>query len=134
MNKSFDKYSNKKFEYSLIKLFEMIRKRPKVYLGEKSLSRLSCFINGATYMWREITEYSADFISKFDRFVHQKYNDNTTKRFEGIIQSYSKNDEEAFDTYFELLNEYLALSEEEQNKYIPQYIKEQMQSSEKSAN
>lgn len=97
----------------LLEILEEIKKRPQLYLGRKSLELLNAFISGfyvcqCRYQNRHlnITEY---YLSGFQTFIEQKYNLDTTHSWSSLIRFFCSSDEEAFDKFYVLLNEYLLL-------------------------
>ena len=91
-------------------VLKQIRKRPHLYIGSRSLDRLDLFITG--YLMCQSTDTphrsSIDIVWKaFDDFVHKKYNTVLTISMAMIIAENSPDDEIAFDTFFELLDEFL---------------------------
>ena len=115
---------------------QKIRERPGLFLGAKSLERLVHFWHGYDFrhsieVWEATTGHNffehydeainSDlrpepheqyFMSGFDEFVHEYYNCMiTTWRGTSIISQNSNSDEEAFDKFFELLDEFLELTD-----------------------
>jgi len=114
-------------------LLQGIRKRPGLYLGNKSLSRLAHFRHG--YELRERIEYwekqtglsfsehfyeavnftmpaSESFLMRllFDEFVHAHYGQTMGAMCaETLIVTMSNSEDEAFDKYCELYDEFCAL-------------------------
>jgi len=113
-------------------LLQKIRKKPALYLGTKSLEFLSHFLGGyefrnAVEEWTKSTGH--DFIERFDdfivsinqpsnyhscldgfyEFVHSYFDVMiTTKSLYMVIIENSNSQEEAFDTFYKLLDEFLA--------------------------
>ena len=123
---------------SLHLLLQKIREKPGLYLGKPSLEALYYFWFG--YGFREdIEEWEKwsgrdyfenwdrvmsgkdiqpswrtgdNFSYKFDIFVHAHYNrPYTTRNWKSLISDECNTDEEAFNKFFELLDEYLKHSE-----------------------
>lgn len=85
-----------------------INKTPGLYLGRKSLERLSFFIHGYIFRQTEIDEeYECLMLKNFQKFVENHYNINT-HHWSQIIAFYSSSDEKAFDRFYELLNRFCA--------------------------
>ena len=112
-------------------MLQQIRKRPGLYLGEKSLSALGHFMAGyvfrnITELWMEKTglEFSENYdfftstlhyaeyhdcLDGFCKFVHAHYNvEMGVKNSEIIILEKSSSQEEAFDKHYELLDIFFA--------------------------
>jgi len=110
-----------------------IRKRPGLHLGEKSLKALMHFWHG--YSFREAVERwekatgrdffehydeaiksditripDNDFMSGFEEFAysHYKHETYTTLGWQYLISKNCNSEEEAFDKFFELLEEFFA--------------------------
>ena len=122
-------------ENSFYFLLQEIRKKLGLYLGAKSLQFLMQFwhgygFGGAVKEWETSTggkleNYDGSigiviehavasnpldqhFMYKFDEFVHSYYERNrTTMMGASLILENSNSDEEAFDKFFELLDEFL---------------------------
>jgi len=54
-----------------------------------------------------IDEMSMGFVSEFQDFIQQRYKITSTYHWAKIITFFSSTDEEAFDRFYELLEEYL---------------------------
>ena len=119
----------KSFTNGLLELLMEMKEKPWIYLGEKSLKNLQHFIHGATFTHHKVSGVYEIFLPNFQHFIRKKYDGGGSNNEFGIILENTTSDEEALDTYFKLLDEFLALSQEEQDKYIPKYIKEQMKAS-----
>ena len=115
-------------------MLQQIRKRPGLFLEKPSLIALDNFWSGyaqrdAIEVWQQKTgkdyfenydeairtniskmygdDYSY-FLDGFDEFVHSYYDHKmTTLNGTGLISKKSNSDEEAFDKFFELLDEFL---------------------------
>jgi len=118
-------------------LLQKIRERPGLYFGKKSLEYFSLFKAGYEFrtdlemrekVWKEAT--GRDFYENYDEamsvdiypktqsqsifaglneFVYSYYNcELWSLNAEGVISKYSSSDEEAFDKFFELLDEFMA--------------------------
>lgn len=97
----------------MIKILEDIRKNPCIYLGQKSVVLLYAFISGyAVCQSRTTGIYPSDF-SRFEIFVKAKYHLDqleTTHNWACVVRFFSTSDAEAFDTFYNLLDEYRLVS------------------------
>ena len=93
----------------ILTLLNKVRQRPNIYLGRPSLERLSAFIDGGICLYQEITGIYLEFAPGFDDFVHEQYKIYTAHSAASLITFFSDNDEQAFYTFFELLDQYLTL-------------------------
>ena len=88
-------------------LINEIRKRPGLYLGKKSISLFGAFIHGYEECLRE-NEMTRDIRlhPDFYEFVLEKYPTTLSIGWVGIILGQSSSEEEAFDKFFELYDEF----------------------------
>jgi len=117
-------------------MLKKIRGMPGLFLGKKSLESLVHFWNGYTFgsmieVWEQSNnrnffenyeeamcaikcEDSKLDAFEFNKYVHNCYNqDFGTKSVATVIIENSKSDEDAFDTFFELLDEFMSIKEVE---------------------
>ncbi len=84
-----------------------IRKRPGVYLGQKSLTLLHSFLGG--YIVRLAEEgYTDVYLRGFQNYISNRFNIQSAHSWAHIIRFYSASEAEAFDRFYELLDEYLS--------------------------
>ena len=89
-----------------------IRKRPGVYLGQKSLTLLHSFLGG--YIVRLAEEGYTDVdLNDFQNYIANRFNIQSAHSWAHIIRFYSGSEAEAFDRFYELLDEYLSENSEE---------------------
>jgi len=94
------------FMDSVYLLLQKIRKRPTMYLGEKSITRLHFLIFGFIIKELEINSKHMDCLNEFTKFVQKKVNDELlTIDWRTMILNDSKNEEEAFDKFYLWLDE-----------------------------
>lgn len=94
----------------ILNFLYLIKEKPCATLGEKSLNRLCFTLAGyivGIYDCERVIH--SEFRVAFQKFIEEKYNnDNRTEHsWEYFILKYSKNDEEAFDNFYKLLDEFL---------------------------
>lgn len=92
-------------------LLEKIRARPAMWLGEKDLTRLELLLRG--YQLREMERepgyvQNNSFWYGFCRYVEDYYHVKSAQGWRRIIEFYSSSREDAFDTFFQRYDEYLA--------------------------
>jgi hypothetical protein len=94
-------------------LLQKIRERPGFYLGSKNLSHLHHFMCGFAYgilenktTERKPVSYNPYSLQGFNGFVHRYYNESTTKSERTLIIDHTNSEEEAFDKYYELLDDF----------------------------
>ena len=97
-------------------LLQLLRKAPKHYLAEKSLLCLYSFIRGYSFGASGENENYIDFSSQWDNFVFSRYDKYDKKpikieNWQSAISQHSNSQEEAFDKFYELLDEFLKTKE-----------------------
>lgn len=97
------------------KLFEILRKiqaKPGMYIGRASVNDLFMFLVGYKTAFRELkiesTEDEINFYREFQPWLQQKYNLSTSNSWANIIMLYCVNEKEGFESFFKLLDEFLA--------------------------
>ncbi|MCC5667259.1 hypothetical protein LC653_26070 [Nostoc sp. CHAB 5784] len=87
-----------------------IKKRPGMYLGTSSITRLDMLLRGYSFARREVgvppTEPEREF-EGFQSWVQEKYGINSGQSWSKIILFYSVDEDEALQKFFELFEEYL---------------------------
>ncbi|MEH2095770.1 hypothetical protein [Nostoc sp.] len=87
-----------------------IRKRPGMFLGTNSITRLDMLLRGYSLARREVgilpTEPEREF-EGFQSWVEEKYGINSGQSWSKIILFYSVDEYEALHKFFELFEEYL---------------------------
>jgi hypothetical protein len=97
------------------RLFEVLQKihsKPGMYIGHASVSDLFMFLVGYKTALRELkiepTEDEIDFYREFQPWLQQKYHVSTSNSWAKIIMLYCVNEKEGFESFFKLLDEFLA--------------------------
>ena len=100
----------------LYKLLQKIRDRPGLYLGEKSLIYLYYLILGYEDRAFETDPNYHDCLDGFDEFVYSYYYDQPigTRSWKRFILDNTNTQEEAFDEFYELLDEFIKQNESNQ--------------------
>ena len=99
---------------NLLDIIVAISTRPEIYLGRPSLDRLYAFIGGYLLANPEADDHC---LAGFDEFVSAKYHINTDHNWSEIIQFFSPNGEQqGFDTFIKLFNEFAGLTTKHQPK------------------
>lgn len=86
------------------KLLQEIRKRPEIYIGKASLERLYAFLNG--YKHHELPS-PPDCLDGFQNYVEGIYDIHTDHNWASIIQFFSSTEEEAFNEFYKLFDNYM---------------------------
>lgn len=94
------------------KVYELlleIRHRPEIYIGKRSLTELVSFMDGFQYAFYVINDKQKyiNFFSGFRRWVSKRYGITSTQHWSKIICFYSIDEADAFNNFYELLDEYL---------------------------
>ena len=92
----------------------MIKKKPCMFLNQKSISKLKCFLDGfaAGYSFPNVNS----FLPTFQEYIEAKYKCVLTISWSKILISQTENEEKAFDLFFEELEAFL----KENNIEIPE--------------
>jgi hypothetical protein len=91
---------------SIFDMLETIRKRPAFYLPERSLIQLSVFIGAYMAGLGRVGFKLKDDLREFNNWVAQKLGySNSTSGYRMILDK-SGSDREAFDKFFEFLDEF----------------------------
>ena len=88
------------------KLLNDMRIRPGVYFGKKSLDRLTAFLSGYMCCVHERDGGSTVYLPGFQEFVSERYNIKSAQHWSNIITFFSSTEEDAFDLFYELLDEF----------------------------
>ncbi|MHC0065946.1 hypothetical protein ACWATR_24080 [Nostoc sp. UIC 10890] len=90
-----------------------IKKRPGMFLGRSSITRLDMLLRGYSLARREVgvppTEPESEF-EGFQSWIEEKYGINSGQSWSKIILFYSVDEHEALHKFFELFEEYLKLN------------------------
>ncbi|WP_130605425.1 hypothetical protein [Cohnella abietis] len=90
-------------------LVQNIRHLPEIHLGKKSLHLLQAFLHGYIEYHNEITgESNYFFLPEFQKYVEQRFNINTTHSWASLITFYSSSDEDAFNNFYKILDEFFS--------------------------
>lgn len=99
-----------------LELLEQIKARPELYLGTKSLPKLSYFLDGFFHAIEimERSEYKESIFPKgFQEWIEIKYDITESRHWSDIINFICFSEDDAFDTFYKLFYEFLSLSEQE---------------------
>lgn len=91
---------------SVKELLSKIKKRPELYVGQRSLSLLQAYLNG----WLNRDEKSvtdSELIGGFQEWIQKKHNIRSTQSWAQIILFYSISEYDALDNFFKLFDEFL---------------------------
>lgn len=93
-------------------ILQKIKAKPGMYIGHASVSDLFMFLVGYKTALRELkiesTEDEMDFYREFQPWLQQKYHVSTSNSWAKIIMLYCVNEKEGFESFFKLLDEFLA--------------------------
>ncbi|KYC36235.1 hypothetical protein WA1_41650 [Scytonema hofmannii PCC 7110] len=100
----------KPLSYDFYELLGWIKKRPGMYLGTSSITRLDMYLRGYTLARREVgiapTEQEREF-EGFQSWLQERYKIKSNQSWAKIILFYSMDEHEALERFFELFEEYL---------------------------
>lgn len=96
---------------TLVELIKKINKKPGMYIGSPSISKLFMFLQGYRYACYEqgvtFLEQEDVLFSGFQKWIEEKYKIESSHSWDAIILFYTGNEEEAFRNFNVLFNEYL---------------------------
>ncbi len=111
----------------LFEILSKIKARPGMYLGNPSVDNLFMFLAGYKTARRELsiepTEAELKFYGDFQPWLQEKFNIRTNNSWAALIQFHSVNQKEAFDRFFDLLDEFRQLSELQDSIETPKPLK-----------
>ena len=91
-------------------LLDKIKTRPALYIGKRSIFSLQAFLDGYTFACRQlaipITEQEQEF-AEFQNWIEKQFNRPSSKSWARIILFDSEDESQAFDTFFELFEDFL---------------------------
>ena len=94
---------------SLYQLINKITDFPEIYIGKPSLERLYAFIGGYLHQNEAVNDHCLD---GFDAYVANKYGITSAHNWASIILFFSNNENEAFERFIELFNEFQCRNKE----------------------
>lgn len=97
---------------SFFKILKEIGDKPKQFLGRKSLELLNAFLNGYVICQYETYGVMNDYLTDFEDYIKQKHSLNTDHNCFSIIRFFCSSDEEAFDEFYQLLDDFYNLKNE----------------------
>lgn len=96
----------------ILNLLQILKIKYGMFIGKKSLERLVAYIGGYEHCLIErgenISGLRMGFLPGFQEYIENRYNIHTDHHWSNIIQFFCNSDEEAFDTFYKLLDEFLA--------------------------
>lgn len=92
---------------AIYRILKEIKKRPGMYLGEKSITRLRNFLDGYLISKHDMDKnYNTSFY-KFASFVGEYYDDSSNKGWNRIILENSEDEAKAVDIFYELIDKFI---------------------------
>jgi hypothetical protein len=97
-----------KSEY-LYEMLQEIKKRPGMYLGKRSISRLRSFLDGYMGAREDLglprTEQEREF-NGFQEWIQERFSITSSHGWDSIILFYSADERDALDKFFELFEKF----------------------------
>jgi len=93
----------------VFELLDNIRKRPEHFLGNQSIVRLQVFLGGYNYHKAVMGSSEAEenqIWTRFQQWVAQRYQIKTNQSWMQIILFFSRDEFDALDNFFQLLDEF----------------------------
>lgn len=89
-------------------MLETIKQKPGLYIGSKSLKKLKGFMDGYIYaMNQNGMECHVDQYWNFNEWISKRYNIRSTESWDSFLLKVEKNEERAFDLFYEQLDLFL---------------------------
>ncbi len=100
--------SNELFLQDLLELTKQIKKRPELYTGERSLTKLYYLLKGFAHAYHclDAEKKTFDFYPGFQAWIQNREGIKTTQQWYKILLFYSTSESEALDLFFERLEEF----------------------------
>ena len=92
----------------IMKLLNDFRQNPIPIIGKKSLDKMITYVTGYIHCMHIRDGKSPGFLPGFQKFIDEYYNIDSAYHWSEIIQSFCLSDEEAFDKFFILLDEFMS--------------------------
>lgn len=93
------------------KILSEVKVRPGMYLSDCKLENLYVFMNGYMYQLFQEDDIVPEFYPGFQQYIEDVYNVTTGQHWSKIIDFFSNNEKEAFDKFFQYLEEYTEIDE-----------------------
>ena len=94
----------------LYNVLQKVKTKPGMYIGRPSVSDLFMFIVGYEFARGELdiepTEWEDDFHENFQPWLQKKYHVSTSNSWAKIIMLYCGNEQEGFNAFYRLLDEF----------------------------
>ena len=87
-------------------LLKKIRRQPALYIGKKSLDRLSDFLSGYVYCMYEQQGLSVQPLPGFQEYISKEFAIQSAHNWSDIISFFSSSEEEAFDNFYIFINRF----------------------------
>ncbi len=98
--------NNRDYEAQLYRLLSQIRKRPGMWLGTPSITRLFLFLHGYTYAVLEHEGYRLHFMTDFLDYIKRVYPSDLALNWDGLLLM-GRTEEEALREFFRQLDLFL---------------------------
>ncbi len=110
----------------LYALLKKIKKAPSMYLGRHSILCLQAFLSGYSVAHYQLgapaTPADEDF-KQFPDWIRQRFHVQTSQSWANVILFYAEDEQKALDTFFELLEEFMARHQSgEETNQIPHAV------------
>ncbi|MCI0446992.1 hypothetical protein L0152_27785 [bacterium] len=105
----------------LYELLQKIKERPGLYLGQRSITRLHAFIGGYSLAQHELGVPSLEtehILGEFQEWIQHRFEIGSSHSWAQIILFYSEDEQEAFQQFFDLFEEFLEQHEPSTSKEI----------------
>lgn len=101
----------------VLNLIKMIKLKPGLYIGSKSLVKMRSFLDGYFFAMRcNNIEYNSVQYNNFNTWISKKYNIRTSELWDTYLLKVTNNEEDAFDLFFEELEGFMKENNFENSK------------------
>lgn len=94
----------------IYEVLQKIKNRPGMYIGKSSITILRHFLVGYQFARRELglelTQEDTDFYDNFQPWIQRHFNVRTSNSWANIILLFARDEKEAFNCFFRLLDEF----------------------------
>ena len=108
MTEVLQKIAEVKSEY-LYEILQEIKKRPGIFLGRSSITRLRSFLDGYIAAREDLglprTDQETEF-NNFQDWIQKRYNITSSHGWDSIILFYSADERDALDNFFQLFEKF----------------------------
>ncbi|MBE9238326.1 hypothetical protein IQ227_20450 [Anabaena aphanizomenioides LEGE 00250] len=104
----------------IYEVLQKIKHRPGMYIGNSSITILRHFLVGYKFarneLGVELNQEESDFYENFQPWIQQHFNVRTSNSWANIILLFTRDEKDAFNRFFTLLEEFKQRDQNQDNK------------------